>query len=239
MAITANDIITGALRLCSSVTPGEPIPGDEINNGLIRLNSMLAAWSTQQYKIPFRSVDVIPTVIGKNSYTIGQSGSPDFNSVRPDTVTNQWLTDLTNPSMPLNFPLQYYTKEQYDAINLQDIQAIPRFLYYDPQFPNGIINIYPTSSSTNYVINLESVKPIMQFALLTSQMILPGEYEDVMIYLLGKRLSFEYGFELNADVKEEITKAENMLASKNITNIVATFDAALRNRNQYFSILTG
>lgn len=237
--VTGNDICTGALRLCSSVTPGEPIPGDEINNALIRLNSMLAAWSIQQYKIPFRSVDVIPTVIGKNSYTIGQNGVPDFNSVRPDTVTNQWLTDLTNPTMPLNFPIQYYTKEQYDAVNLQDIQAIPRFLYYDPQYPNGIINIYPTSSSTNYYLNLESVKPIMQFALLTSQMILPGEYEDVMILLLAKRLAPEYGFEIDSDLKEMMDKAENMLASKNITNIVATFDAALRNRNQYFSILTG
>lgn len=234
---TANDIISGALRLISSSTPGESISGDEINNGLVVLNAMLAAWSTEELMIPFRSLDAFPLVVGQESYTIGQSGSPNINSVRPDYITDAWLTDTLSG---IDYPINFYTSEQYEDVPLKSIQSIPRWLYYDTQYPNGVIYIFPTSSATTYTLNIQSNKPIMQFATINSSMILPGEYFKAMRYLLADELAPEYGFNIQPASKldENIRESRKMIKRKNTKNTVATFDAALNSR-PFFSILTG
>lgn len=235
---TANDIISGALRLISSSTPGEPIPGDEVNNGLVVLNQMLSSWSCDNLMIPFRTVDsLIPTIVGQESYTIGTSGSPNINTVRPDEITNIWLTDTVSG---IDYPMSPYTSAQYEYIPLKNIQSIPRWYYYDTQYPNGVIYIFPVSSATTYCLNIESKKPIMQFSTLTSTMNLPGEYFRAMRYLLADELAPEYGYNIQPGSKldENIKESRKMIKRKNTKNTVATFDAALSNR-PFFSILTG
>lgn len=232
---TAQDIVTGALRLISSTTPGEAIPGDEINNGLVVLNQMLASWSTDNLMIPYRSLDAFSLVVGQKSYTIGTSGMVNINSVRPDYITDAWLTDTLSG---IDYPINFYTSQQYEDIPLKSIQSIPRWLYYDTQYPNGVINIFPTASATTYTLNIQSTKPIMQFATINSSMILPGEYFKAMRYLLADELATEYGFSIAADLAEKIKEARRMIKRKNTKNTVATFDAALNSR-PFFSILTG
>lgn len=234
---TGQDIIAGALRLISSVTPGETIPGDEINNGLIVLNQMLAAWSTENLMIPFTVVDTFPLVVGKESYTIGQSGSPDISTVRPDEIVYAWLTDTVSG---IDYPINFYTDAQYRDIPLKNIQSIPRWLYFNEQYPNSVIYIFPTSSATTYSLNVESKKPIMQFATVNTVMNLPGEYFKAMRYLLADELAPEYGFNIQPGTKldDNIKEARKMIKRKNTKNTVATFDAALNSR-PFFSILTG
>lgn len=224
---TANDIIAGALRNVSGVTPGEAIVGDEASNALFILNGMLAEWSTQEFLIPFRTIESFTLTVGKQSYTIGQSGSPDFNTVRPDRITDWWITDVPNAFDYTN--TDFYTQEQYDAIALKNTQGIPRWLTYDPQYPNGVIYLYPTAVLATYKINIQSKKPIMQFALLTSQMILPAEYFQTIKLLLTEQLAPEYTFEIEqgSTLYRNIERARKFMKRKNTRDVVATFDAAL------------
>lgn len=224
---TANDIVAKALRNVSGVTPGEAIVGDEASNALMVLNGMLAEWSTQEFLIPFRNIESFNLTIGQQSYTIGQTGSPNFNTVRPDLITDWWITDTTN-----NFDYTvtgFYTQEQYDAIPLKNTQGIPLWLTYDPQYPNGVIYLYPTAVLSTYKINIQSKKPIMQFALLTSQMILPAEYYQTISLLLTEQLAPEYTFEIEqgSTLYRNIERARKFMKRKNVTDVIATFDAAL------------
>ena len=60
-------------------------------------------------------------------------------------------------------------------------------------------------------------------------MVLPGEYEEVIVYLLAQRLAPEYGFSIsqNPDIAVLITNAEAFIKRKNAKRKVALFDAAL------------
>lgn len=216
------DIVYGALRQISSVTPGEPIDGNEASNALTVLNEMLAAFSMEWGLINVITAESFPLVAGQTSYTIGPSGN--FNTVRPDTIFNQWLYDSLSG---IRYPLKMLADNQYNAIPLNTIESIPKSIYYDPQYPLGIIYIYPTASLTTYFLNLESYKPMAQFSTLTSAMNLPGEYFKALKLLLAEDLAPEYGYEFTQQQAQDILNARMLLKARNFKRSVASFDPAI------------
>lgn len=226
MVTQAIDIIDGALRLISSSTPGEPLEGVEAGNALIVLNQLMAMFSAERALISATTIESFSLVQGQQSYQIG-TGAPDFNTVRPDNIYNQWLWDTV---ALIRYPLTLWTDEEYFGVTLPSIQSIPKHIYYDKQFPYGVIYIYPTADlNGRYLLYLESLKPIMQFSSLTAAMNLPGEYFKGLKYLLADDLAPEYGFEIQTgsrlDIK--IKEAKDLLKAQNFKKVVANFDAAL------------
>ena len=212
---SASDIIYGALRLISSATPGEAIEGTEANNALVVLNQMLAAFSMEWGLINVPTLEVFPLIVGQTSYTMGVGGN--FNTVRPDTIFNQWLFDT---SSGIRYPIKMLSDNQYNIITLNTIQSIPKAIFYDPQYPLGIIYIYPVASLTTYQLNLESIKPIAQFSTLTSTMNLPGEYFKCLKLLLADDLAPEYGFEIPQNLRTLIDNARMLMKARNFRRSV-------------------
>jgi hypothetical protein len=232
-AIYANDIISGALRLCTSVTPGESIEPTEAGDALIVLNRLLAAFSMEWGLINVVTPEAFP-LSTLTSYTIGIGGS--FNTVRPDTIFNAWVYDTI---ALIRYPIRMLADNQYNAIPLNTIQSIPKAIYYDPQFPLGIIYVYPVASYSNYILNIESYKPIMQFPALTTAMNLPGEYFETLVLLLVDELAPEYGFEIPQRLVQKIDNARTMMKARNFKRSVASFDAGIQGQNRGGTILDG
>lgn len=224
---TGQDIVYGVLRQVSSVTPGEPIDGGEASNALTVINRMLAAFSMEWGLIQDITAESFPLVVGQTSYTIGIGGN--FNTVRPDTIFNQWLYDSLSG---IRYPIKMLADNQYNAIPLNTIQSIPKSIYYDPQFPLGIIYLYPTASLTTYQLNIESYKPMVQFAALTSAMNLPGEYFEELVMLATDELAPEYGYELTQRQQQKIDRVKDLMKSRNFKRAAATFDAAINGQSR-------
>ncbi len=193
--------------------------GTEASNALVVLNRMLKAWSAKSLMMPCRTLESFPLAIGKVSYVIGSGG--DFNTVRPDYVTDAFRRDANN----LDYPLEILTKERYNAIQLKTQGGLPYQLFYDPQFPSGIVYLYPVEVQAD-TLWLESLKPVNQFTTLQTAMILPGEYEEAIVYLLAQRLAPEYGFSIasNPDIAELVKEADEFIECKNTRPKVASFD---------------
>lgn len=219
---TGQDIAYGALRQISSVTPGEPIDGSEASNVLTVINRLLAAFSMEWGLINVITQEQFALSVGQTSYTIGPGGN--FNTVRPDTIFNVWVYDTLSA---IRYPIRMLSDNQYNAITLNTIQSIPKAIYYDPQFPLGVIYIYPTSSLTTYQLWLESYKPIAQFPTLTSTMNLPGEYFEELVMLTADELAPEYGYELTQRQIQKIERVRDLMKARNFKRAVASFDAAI------------
>lgn len=221
VAVIASDIIGGALRLISSSSPGEPIPGEEVGNALNVLNRMMAAFSMQWGLINSTVIENFPLVVGQTSYTIGTGGN--LNTIRPDTIVDQWIFDTV---AGIRYPLTMITDEEYQGITLNTIQSIPKVIYYDEgQFPLGVLYIYPVAALTTYQLNIESIKPIMQFTTSVTAMNLPGEYYELLVHLLADELAPEYGFEIQGRLKDRIDDAKALMKARNFKRQVANFDA--------------
>lgn len=233
MSTNASDLIAGALRLISSATPGESLNGDEAGTALIALNDLLASWSAQSFMVPFRTIESFPLVAGQQSYTIGSGAN--FNTTRPDSIGDCYLHDTVSG---LDYPMESMTNDQYNAITLKTIQGIPKWFYYDPQYPSGVLYLYPTSSLASYSVYIDSLKPVAQFSSLSATLALPGEYQRPIKLLLAENLSIEYGFPLDQTLSSQIADAKKMIRSKNAQRVVASFDPALSSR-PLFNIKTG
>lgn len=235
---TANDIISAAIRQCASSTPGEAIPGDEVTNALTVLNDMIASWSAESFMPPFKTKTTFNLTQGKQSYTIGTSGSPDFNQTRPDAIASVFFTDTSNsPSVDYDGEV-CMTQDQYNGITLKSVAGIPHWLYYDPQYPNGVIYIYQTAGNTNFTMTCELLMPVAQFSTVTSALSMPPEYTHAMKMLLADLLAFEYGYEMTQRQLGEIERCRSWIMAKNAKREAAGFDPLFR-RMGTFSILTG
>lgn len=227
MTVTAQNIIDGALRLISSATPGEAIEGTEAGNALTVLNQLLAMFSAERGLINVTTIEAFNLTPNQKSYQIG-TGAPSngFNTIRPDNIVNQWLFDTASG---IRYPIKLWTDEQYNAIPLNTIASIPEVIYYDKQYPFGMIYIYPVADLTTYQLNIESLKPMLQFASLTSATNLPGEYFKGLKYLLADDLAPEYGFEIQpgSRLDKKIDEAKILLKAQNFKRTVAVFDPAL------------
>ena len=224
---TGQDIIYGALRQISSVTPGEPLDGNEASNALTVINRLLAAFSMEWGLIQDVTAEMFPFVQGQKSYTIGIGGN--FNTVRPDKIFNHWMYDT---QAGIRYPLELWSDNQYNSIRLNTIQSIPKGVYYDPQYPLGILYVYPVPALTTYQYNIESYKPMAQFATLTSTMNLPNEYFEELVMLTADELAPEYGYEMTQRQIQKVDYVKDLMKARNFKRSVAIFDGAINGGNR-------
>lgn len=154
-------------------------------NGLELLNSMISSWSAEGLTIPYTMTQALSLIVGQGSYTIGSGGN--FNTPRPIRVINAYIRDSGSVDHPVDVAM---TKFEYDAISQKTQSGRPTRLYYDPQFPLGIIyfNCRPSHVETLYLV---SEKPLTEFPLLTTNIDLPLEYKEALVFNLAIRISTE------------------------------------------------
>lgn len=220
---TGTDLVSGALRLISSLTPGEAIPGQEAGDALATLNMMLAGWSAESLMPPFRTLENFSIAAGIASRTIGSGAQ--LNTARPDRITDAYLRDSSNYDFPVDVTM---TSGEHNAIALKSNTGRPKRLYYDPQYPNGTIYFDYTTDAA-YTLYLESLKPVNQFTTLATTLDMPGEYAKAIKYLLADELSIEYGFTIQPGSRLEklIEDSRDMIMRKNAKPILTTYDPAL------------
>lgn len=219
---TAQNICDGILRQISSVTPGEAIDGNEAANVLTVINRLIAAFSMEWGLINAIVKEGFSLTVGTTSYTIGSGGN--FDTVRPDTIFNQWIYDTI---AGIRYPLKMLTDNRYNSITLNTVQSIPKAIYYDPQYPLGVIYIYPTSGLTTYQLWLESYKPVAQFSTLNSTLNLPGEYFEELVMLGADELAPEYGYQMTQRQLQKLEEVKEHMKARNFKVSVANFDAAI------------
>lgn len=213
--MTAQDIITSALRLIGVVAQGESPSSDDAMNGLLALNIMLDNWAARRLLTPG---------LAKESFTIGPPGKvyaigpgADFDTVRPEAVLNAYVRD----GNLLDYPLDVITEEEYDRIpDKATLAGTPSKLFYDPvgaQSAVGAICLYPLPDRA-FTLVLESLKPFAEFAALTDSFTFPAAYARAMKYNLAIELAPEYGAEAPPEVAA--VARESMQTIRNLNSVV-------------------
>lgn len=215
---TVRQLIQKAYQKISVYASGETVENDDMDDGLMSFQDMLAEWSGDGMLIPIVTQESFPLVSGQATYTIGEDGA-DVDTVRPDDIVNAFIRDTT-----YDYPVRVIGQRAFsrfgDKLNSGDR---PEYLWYNPTTPNGIISLYrpPVGS---YDLFIESEKPLTDGAKLTDKVMLelsiPRYYHNPIVYNLALELAPENGVDPAALV---IVKAENgkdMIRSLNAANKV-------------------
>jgi len=96
MGTSALTLLTASYLDCGIIAGGETLSAADANQGLARLNNMLAGWRTQYGTVTAIERQIFNLVADKQTYTIGLGG--DFNVPRPLTVPGAglWLNGLSS-----------------------------------------------------------------------------------------------------------------------------------------------
>ena len=175
---TAQDIITQSLLKLGIYAPGDTISSADIQQGFTVLNDMLDSWSNESLAC-YAILEQTGTLqVGVTAYTIGSGGT--FNMTRPlriiPTVGSAYLIDTSGNK----YMLDVVERDRWNQISLlNQTTNIPTVMFYDPQYPLGIINIWPTPSVA-YAIYWDSYLQLADFGTLTSTMSFPPGYKKAL-----------------------------------------------------------
>lgn len=180
---TALDVIRDSLELLSVYAPGEIITDADAERGLSVLNDMLDDWSNQTlatYAILEQSAPLVP---GQQSYTIGLSGGANFAMTRPLKILDGPGTAYVQDPNGNNYPMSVVPRDKWNLYGNRSIQITsnyPDTLFYDPQFPLGIINVLPVPTIA-YMMFWDSYLQLADLNSLTTAFAFPPGYKRAVV----------------------------------------------------------
>lgn len=185
---TGQSIIQDAFEQIKIYSPGVSVLAADGSRALSCLNQMLDEWSNESLACFANVEQSFVLVPGKNQYTIGLYNNADINLARPLEILTgpgaAYLVDSNNN----RFPVEVIEQDQWNQIGLLTEQTdLPDTMFYNPQNPLGVINIFGTPSSA-YTLFFDSRLPFADIPSLTVAISLPLGYVSAIKNNLSIRL---------------------------------------------------
>jgi hypothetical protein len=176
---TAQAIIQSALEMIGAYSPGEIMSAADSARALDQLNKMLDSWSNESLMAFVITEQSFALVAGKTSYSIGTTASPDVNATRPLRILEgpgaAYILDSNNNRYPVNV----IPRDQWNLLpkpGPTNVSDFPDTLFYDPQYPLGVINVSP-SPTISYTLYFDSYGQLATLANLNANISFPPGYE--------------------------------------------------------------
>jgi len=204
---TIRDLIAGSLRLIEEIGAGETPSGESSADGLTALNAMISSWSIQGDLIYTETTETFTLTGNDGSYTLGPSG--DFVTTRPIRIVSATINDGAN-----DYELTVYGIDQYASISDKTTAGVPDSIYYDGNFPNITMKLYPVPDSA-YTLTLYTEKPLTEYSSISDTLTVPPGWERGLRYNLAMEIAPEYGKQAPATVMKIAIESKNAIRNQN------------------------
>ena len=232
---TASDLIKRSLRLLKVKESGESLTADEEADGLEALNGMLSSWSNQGLMQHGRTQISHTLTANDGTYTIGATG--DIVTTTPVTIESAFIRDSNN----VDLEIELINDEQFASIPLKtNIASYPSFMYFNRQFPNATINLYPIPSIA-YTLYHNVIPQLANYTDGSDTVSLPEGYEDAIVYNLALRIAPEYKMpDTFGQTKELAVETMKWLKTVNGVNTpILNSEVVGISRSGRFNVFTG
>lgn len=229
---TFSQLFTRSAKALGYLGRTEVLSAGDANDIQGIFNSMLDSWSNENLLSIVVLERSFTLQVGVASYTIGSGGV--INTTRPLDISMAYVQDTgTN-----NFPMRIQTRDKWNEIGNRGptiTSQIPTDLFYDPQYPLGVINIFPTPLLA-YTVYYDSTQQQVDSSSLTASISMPEGYErayysNLAIEMMGN------GFPCLLDQKQLSALIEVARESKanikrtNIKDVISNYDPQIVSRS--------
>lgn len=201
----------------------EPTPA-QYAQGLLSLNSMIAAWSRARMTLYGLFDESFTLTPGKAEYTVVSGG--DFNTAWAFQIESAFIRDANGA----DYPLQIVTQGQYDSLTVKDTESRPEYLIYNPKgYPTGTATLFFVPDAA-YTLFWTAQKVITEFASIEDTVGIAPEYNEALEYNLTARLAPKCGVALSREL------AALAVSSKAVIPLAvepAEFDGAFHATGRY------
>ncbi len=187
----ASEYIYRAFRRCGQIRPGYVPSPELLQDGFQEFLSMYDGWNAERtlnYSVP----DYTYPITGAGSQTSGcgfQIGptAADWVGPRPEAIIRMNMLLTTAPNIA-RIPIAPISVEQWAAIPTLTIPgtSVATVYYYDPQWPNGVINLWPPVIGNSVEIFTWGV--LTPPSDLQADYTAPPGYDDAISWTLAERL---------------------------------------------------
>ena len=230
MADTAQTIINQAMKRLGVLSQGETPSSEEADDALESLNTMLDSWSTERLGV-FDVTETIHTMtVAQAQYTVGSGG--DIAITRPLQILRAFIRD--NASNPIDYPVRLLNQAEWNRIPSKLTNSTyPVNLFYDAEFPLGIINLWPVPSAA-FKLVFNSVNQLTELTDLATSFSMPPGYKRAVIYNLAVEMAPDFGVQPSRQVFDIADESKANIKRLKILPEVATFDLKrIRGRGRY------
>ncbi|CAG4900783.1 hypothetical protein [Paraburkholderia saeva] len=225
---TPSDIINLALKTANVLGVGQVASAEDMNDSFNLLNMMLAQWQRRRYMI-YQLITVSKQASGAISYTVGPGG--DFNIARPAKLEFAYFRQNANTPLPVSYPLEILrAREDYDRISIKDLNAFPRYAFYDAGYPLANLFVWPIPNN-QYEIDITVMQQLQQFQTINDQIVLPPEYAAAMMWNLTLELYALYGLPISPVVEKKAEASMRIIEESNAQIPLLQMPTALRGQN--------
>lgn len=207
---TALDLIKSAARKARILAPGVSWPTANANEALDELNRMLGSWSNENLLIAEETEEELTLITDQASYTIGTSGTPDFNSARPLEILEGTFIRSGN----VDYPLAVRPFSVYEKISDKSTSGIPYLIALNPTYPNATLYLHYAPSDT-YSLFLLSLKELTTYISTGTTVSLSQADQDAIVWNLALRLGTDYGKKIREDVVAFARKTKDAIKLRN------------------------
>lgn len=190
---TNNEICTAALRKIGVVAIDEAATDDYLEVARAGLERLLRHWQNQEI-LRYKTATASIALTASASYQM------------TERALDIWTCRLKRSG--IETPMQQMSRDEYDELPNKASTGLPTTFYYDRQVNAGTIYVWPVlSSAAGETLEVTYVEPFSEIVL-TEDVPVPAEWEDVTVYGLADRLADDFEIR-NTFVKQQ---AAQMLA---------------------------
>lgn len=232
---TALDLVSRSAKSFNGLALGETMDGNEAQEALLMLNSMLALWQAEDLMPYGELISTFNLVNGTQTYTYGTGGV--FNATRPQKITAANII-LTSVSPAQRIPVDIINYQQWADISIQaqPSNTYPSVLYPDMAFPLMTLYLWGVPGS-NLQLELFTWQQLQNFAALSDSFSMPPEYEEAIIYNLAVRLAPTMGLQANYDLAASSKATIQGLNA--VTPVMECDEAIVASTPAFISIYSG
>ena len=212
--MTVRDLLTKAFKTIHVLGAGESMTDEEASDAFDVLNGIIEQANIDKLMGSYQTDLLIPLVSTQSSYTIGPaSSSPNVTATRPVEILSAFSRRGN-----VDLPVLVGAKQDYNNIQKKDvgIAGWEMLVYYEAQFPKGVLYVYPVPLDTLTSIYLTVTNAVAPFATLDDVVSMPPGYRVWLQYKTASRLSPEYGMPMGVENIAILLDAESALKRNNI-----------------------
>lgn len=205
---TIKAVIEDALREITALAEAEQPTAHMVQDGLTKLNALLAQWSIEGLMVPFMSRAFLAGDTTKASYSWGPGG--DISTLAPVNVAavSFRLGNLSSPLRPVE-------NTEFMAYRWLGNVGQPRWFYYERQPEQGLLHFDCAPYGGGFDIWYEA--GVQGYGGLTAEMVLPDYYERAVVTSLAIELCASYGKEPSPSLGFKAGNAKGIIERYNFT----------------------
>lgn len=216
---TVRQLLERSLRLIGALAIGETPEAAQTQTALQVLQDLIAERAGSLF-VPIVVQEAITLVSAQASYTVGENGTPDLNTQRPEQIKDAWVRDSSNN----DYPVRIIGEVDYNAIRDKTISERPEKLWYNPTAPNGTIYTWPVAVVAESLY-ISSIKTLTEPTSLTQNLLnavsIPRSYHNPLGFILAVELAPEYGRRPSDIVIAKAEIGENRIKALNLARTIS------------------